>query len=194
MKGDPRCLSHKVSKQPCYFLSWLKQVKIKPGENWAKSGFKFNGKSALFVLKTLRERYRDSLKCKTNRGHLTVLVTFARTDESTLKKDGLGLLEIEILFFISITNSRVLSGKNQKHDRAPLKSANKRMRYYDNGSIYEIIHWIINNSEIPGELSIKNSKNNMLSAHVEISPLLWLHDKSREDIQVKWFRILLAFV
>ena len=66
------------------------------------------------------------------------------------------------------------------------------MRYFDNGTIYEIIHWIINNNEIPGELSIKNSKNNMLSAHVEISPLLWLHDKSREDIQVKWFRILLA--
>ena len=68
------------------------------------------------------------------------------------------------------------------------------MRYFDNGTIHEIIDWIINNNEIPGELSIKNSKNNMLSAHVEISPLLWLHDKSREDIQVKWFRIFLAFV
>ena len=34
----------------------------------------------------------------------------------------------------------------------------------------------------------------MLSVHVQKSPLLWLHDKSREDIQVKWFRILLAFV
>ena len=122
------------------------------------------------------------------------MVTFATTDELTLKKDGLGLLEIEILFFISMTNSRVLNGKNQKHDIAPLKSANKRMRYFDNGTIYEIIHQIINNNEMPDELSSKNSKNNMLSAHVKISPLLRLHDKSREDIQVKWFRILLEFI
>ena len=58
-KRDPRRLPHKVSTQPCYFLSWVKQVKIKPGENVAKSRFKFNGKSKIFILKTIRERYTE---------------------------------------------------------------------------------------------------------------------------------------
>ena len=68
------------------------------------------------------------------------------------------------------------------------------MRYFDNGTIYEMIQLIINNNEIPGELSSANSKNNMLSAHVKISSLLWLHDKSREDIEGKLFRISLTFL
>ena len=33
----------------------------------------------------------------------------------------------------------------------------------------------MNINEIPGELS----RENLLSAHVKISPLLWLHDKLR---------------
>ena len=68
------------------------------------------------------------------------------------------------------------------------------MRYFDNGTIYEMIQLIINNNEIPGELSSTNSKNNMLSAHVKISSLLWLQDKSREDIEGKLFRISLTFL
>ena len=33
----------------------------------------------------------------------------------------------------------------------------------------------VNTTEIPGELS----RENLISSHVKISPLLWLHDKSR---------------
>ena len=33
----------------------------------------------------------------------------------------------------------------------------------------------MNTNEIPGELS----RENLLSSHVKISPLLWLHDKLR---------------
>ena len=49
-------------------------------------------------------------------------------------------------------------------------------------------------NEIPGELSCKNS----ISSHVKISPLLWLHNKSRlshqKTIKVKWFGISLVFI
>ena len=42
--------------------------------------------------------------------------------------------------------------------------------------------YYINTNEIPGELStecdILTCENNMLSSHVKISPLLWLHNKS----------------
>ena len=76
-----------------------------------------------------------------------------------------------------MTNSRVLSGKDQNNDTAPLITANKRVRYFDNGTIYEIIHFIINNNEYQVRFRLKNDiftrKNNMLSAHVKISPLLW---------------------
>ena len=56
--------------------------------------------------------------------------------------------------------------------------------------------------EIPGELSRKldifTCKNNMLSSHVKISPLLWIHNKSRlshqKTIKLKWFGILLVFM
>ena len=38
----------------------------------------------------------------------------------------------------------------------------------------------------------------MLSSHVKISPLLWLHDKSRlahqKTNEVKWFGISLVFI
>ena len=50
----------------------------------------------------------------------------------------------------------------------------------------------INTHEIPGELS----RGNLISSHVKISPLLWLHDKSRlshqKTIKVKWFGISLV--
>ena len=40
--------------------------------------------------------------------------------------------------------------------------------------------------------------NNMLSSHVKISPLLWLHNKShlshQKTIKVKWFGISLVFI
>ena len=41
-------------------------------------------------------------------------------------------------------------------------------------------------------------ENNNLSSHVKISPLLWLHNKSRlshqKTIKVKWFNISLVFI
>ena len=41
-------------------------------------------------------------------------------------------------------------------------------------------------------------ENNMLSSRVKISPLLWLHNKSRlshqKTIKVKWFGISLVFI
>ena len=44
----------------------------------------------------------------------------------------------------------------------------------------------------------KKPENNMLSSRVKISPLLWLHNKSRlshqKTIKVKWFGISLVFI
>ena len=52
--------------------------------------------------------------------------------------------------------------------------------------------YYINTNEIPGELS----RENLISSHVKISPLLWLHNKSRlshqKTIKVKWFGISLV--
>ena len=60
--------------------------------------------------------------------------------------------------------------------------------------IYIIILYYINTNEIPGELA----RENLLSSHVKISPLLWLHNKSRlshqKTVKVKWFGILLVFL
>ena len=54
--------------------------------------------------------------------------------------------------------------------------------------------YYINTNEIPGELS----RENLVSSHVKISPLLWLHNKSRlshqKAIKVKWFGSSLAMV
>ena len=54
--------------------------------------------------------------------------------------------------------------------------------------------YYINTNEIPGELS----RENLISSHVKISPLLWLHNKSRlshqKTIKVKWFGISLVFI
>ena len=48
------------------------------------------------------------------------------------------------------------------------------------------------------KLDIFTCENNMLSSHVKISPLLWLHNKSRlshqKTIKVKWFGISLVFI
>ena len=47
--------------------------------------------------------------------------------------------------------------------------------------------YYIKTVEIPGELS----RENLISSHVKISPLLWLHNKShlshQKTIKVKWF-------
>ena len=52
----------------------------------------------------------------------------------------------------------------------------------------------INTNEIPGELSHEN----MLSSHVKISPLLWLHNELRllhqKTIKVKWFGSSMVFI
>jgi len=52
--------------------------------------------------------------------------------------------------------------------------------------------YYINTNEIPGELS----RENMISSHVKISPLLWLHNKSRvsqeKTVSVIWFGISLV--
>ena len=54
--------------------------------------------------------------------------------------------------------------------------------------------YYINTNEIPGELSHVN----LISSHVKISPLLWLHNKShfshQKTIKVKLFGILLVFI
>ena len=54
--------------------------------------------------------------------------------------------------------------------------------------------YYINANEIPGELS----RENLISSHVKISPLLWLHNKShlshQKTIKVKWFGISLVFM
>ena len=66
-----------------------------------------------------------------------------------------------------------------------------------------IIFYYINTNEIPSELLCKNlissqCENNMLSSHMKISPLLWLHNKSclshQKTIKVKWFGISLVFI
>ena len=48
-------------------------------------------------------------------------------------------------------------------------------------------NYYIKTNEIPEELS----RENLVSSHVKISPLLWLHNKSRlshqKTIKVKWF-------
>ena len=48
--------------------------------------------------------------------------------------------------------------------------------------------------KITGELS----RENLISSHVKISPLLWLHNKSRlshqKTIKLKWFGISLVFI
>ena len=58
---------------------------------------------------------------------------------------------------------------------------------------YKDIYYI-NTNEIPGELS----RENLISSHVKISPLLWLHNKSRlshqKTIKMKWFGISLVFI
>ena len=54
--------------------------------------------------------------------------------------------------------------------------------------------YYINTNEIPAELSFEN----LISSHVKISPLLWLHDKScpshQKTIKVKWFGISSVFI
>ena len=62
--------------------------------------------------------------------------------------------------------------------------------------------YYINTNEIPGELLCENilyiftRENNMLFSHVKISPLLWLHNKSRlsqeKTVSVKSFGISLV--
>ena len=55
------------------------------------------------------------------------------------------------------------------------------------------LHYI-NTNEIPGD----RSHENLISSHVKISTLLWLHSKSRlshqKPIKVKWFGISLVFI
>ena len=52
----------------------------------------------------------------------------------------------------------------------------------------------INTNEIPGELLCEN----LISSHVKISPLLWLHNKlclsQQKTIKVKWFGMSLVFI
>ena len=52
----------------------------------------------------------------------------------------------------------------------------------------------ISTNEIPGELS----RENLLSSHMKISPLLWLHNKSllshQKTVKVKWFGSSMVFI
>ena len=70
---------------------------------------------------------------------------------------------------------------------------------YEKNVLFLILYWTkslyyINANEIPGE----RSRENLISSHVKISPLLWLHNKSRlshqKTIKVKWFGISLVFI
>ena len=69
--------------------------------------------------------------------------------------------------------------------------------------LWHTTHYYINTNEIPGELSHEN----MISSYVKItcyfqvwkiSPLLWLHNKSRlsqdKTVSVKWLGISLVFI
>ena len=51
----------------------------------------------------------------------------------------------------------------------------------------QLQYYHINSNEIPGELS----RENLISLHVKISPLLWLRNKSRlshqKSIKVEWY-------
>ena len=66
----------------------------------------------------------------------------------------------------------------------------------ENVSCYRVSKsdYYINTNEILGELS----RENLISSHVKISPLLWVHNKPRlshqKTIKVKWFGISLVFV
>ena len=57
-----------------------------------------------------------------------------------------------------------------------------------------ITTYYTNTSEIPGELS----RENLISSHVKISPLLWLHNKSllshQKTIKMKWCGSSLVFI
>ena len=59
---------------------------------------------------------------------------------------------------------------------------------------FKIAFYYINTNEIPGEIS----RENMISSHVKISPLPWLHNKSRlsqeKTVSLKWFGISLVFI
>ena len=61
--------------------------------------------------------------------------------------------------------------------------------FYGNNQFY-----YINTNEISGELS----RENLISSHVKISPLPWLHNKSRlshqKTIKLTWFGISLVFI
>ena len=63
-------------------------------------------------------------------------------------------------------------------------------------SLVQVISSIfyINTNEIPGELL----RENLISSHVKISPLLWLHNKSclshQKTIKVEWFGMSLVFI
>ena len=54
--------------------------------------------------------------------------------------------------------------------------------------------YYINTNEIPGELS----RENLISSHVKISPLLWLHNKwflsHQKTVKVIWFGSSLVFI
>ena len=70
-----------------------------------------------------------------------------------------------------------------------------RLANQNRGNILnEYYIYYINTNEIPGELS----RENLISSHVKISPLLWLHNKSRlshqKTIKLKWFGISLVFI
>ena len=77
------------------------------------------------------------------------------------------------------------------------KSPSSRRENGDGQNRYIYIYYM-NTNEIPGELS----RENMISSHMKItcyiSPLLWLHNKSRlsqdKTVSVKWFGISLVFI
>ena len=58
----------------------------------------------------------------------------------------------------------------------------------------KMMFYYINTNEIPGELS----RENLISSHVKISPLLWLHNKSllshQKTIKMKWCGSSLVFI
>ena len=83
---------------------------------------------------------------------------------------------------------RLLQSRGGSYQPRPSSSVDNTLRDLHN-SFYHI-----NTNEIPGELS----RENLISSHVKIWPLLWLQNKShlshQKTIKLKWFGNSLVFI
>ena len=86
------------------------------------------------------------------------------------------------------TKLQIIADRGGSYQPRPSTSVDNTLRDLHN-SFYHI-----NTNEIPGELS----RENLISSHVKISPLLWLHNKShlshQKTIKLEWFGNSLVFI